>query len=201
MKTIKATIKIGTLLVHNQQLADPMNPYAKALKEVTSKKKKSDEDHEEVSRREFMGGLYFDDKLGPYAPASWAYKAIVEGARKSKMGKEVGPFVTIDELKIPIQYEGPRTRDGLWKDSRFADRRSVKVGQARVMRTRPRFDDCRLSFTIRIFDGGPNAEVVEQALEAASVAVGIGSGRPGSPKGSAAPGIGTFAIEKFDVQH
>jgi hypothetical protein len=199
MKTIAVSLKVGTLLVHNQQLADPQNEYAKALKEITGKKKKNDDDAEEISRREFQGGLYFDEKLGPYVPDSWIYRMIVEGARKSKMGKEVGPFLEIAEFRIPIVYDGPRTREGLWKDKRFIDRRSVVISGRRVMRTRPRFDNCRLDFTVRIYEGGPGSDVILQALDHASVSIGIGSGRPGSPKGTAAPGIGKFSIEKFEV--
>lgn len=200
IKRIAVELKVGQMMMHNQQLADPLNEYAKALKQVTAKKKKTDEDHLEMARREFQGGLYYDEKLGPYVPSSWIFKMLVEGARKRKNGKEVGGYVTIEELKIPIQYDGPRTREKLFADPRFTDRRCVKVGTAKVMRTRPRFEDCTLAFTIVVYEGGPNVDVIEQALDAATLAVGIGDGRPGSPKGAAAPGVGTFTIEKFEAE-
>jgi hypothetical protein len=197
VKKIAVELKVGLLLVHNQQLSDPLNEYAKALKQITAKKKKTDEDHAEVARREWHGGIYHDEKIGPYVPAAWLFKMLVEGARKSKNGREVGSFVTIEELKVPIIYEGPRGRAALAADPRFVDRRSAKVGTARVMRTRPKFEDCHLRYTIVVYEGGPDVEIIESALEAAAMAVGIGDGRPGSPKGAAAPGVGTFTIESF----
>ena len=45
-------------LMHNGQLSDPLNEWTKAKKKITDKKKKTDADHEEVSRLEWMGGLY-----------------------------------------------------------------------------------------------------------------------------------------------
>ncbi len=42
-RTFVVTIAGPCLLMHNGQLADPLNPHAKALKAFTSKKKKSDD--------------------------------------------------------------------------------------------------------------------------------------------------------------
>lgn len=54
------------LLTHNSQLSDPLNPWSKKLKSITSKKKKTDADHEEAARIEWKGGLYLD--AGPKGP-------------------------------------------------------------------------------------------------------------------------------------
>jgi len=43
--------------MHNGQLADPMNRFTKAIKEITGKRKKSDSDHMEISHLEFLGSL------------------------------------------------------------------------------------------------------------------------------------------------
>ena len=56
------------LLMHNIRLADPLNPIAKAMKAISSKRKKTDDDLAQLARLEFEGGLYVLPDLGPYLP-------------------------------------------------------------------------------------------------------------------------------------
>ncbi len=59
---IKANlIGISTLLMHNGRLANPTDKWTKALKEVTSKKKKTEEDHLEIKKMEWRASLYMDE--------------------------------------------------------------------------------------------------------------------------------------------
>ena len=44
------------LLMHNGALADPLNFWAKKMKEITAKQKKTDADHEEIGRLEWRAG-------------------------------------------------------------------------------------------------------------------------------------------------
>ena len=46
-----------------------MNKFAKAMKAITSKRKKTDEDYIELARLEFFGGLYADDQGRPHCRA------------------------------------------------------------------------------------------------------------------------------------
>jgi hypothetical protein len=194
MKTFNVVLSGPALLMHNGQLANPRNIYAKALKEITAKKKKSDEDHEEVSRREFQGGLYHDDELGPYLPGEAIQAMLVEGSRKSKQGREF-VSVTVEEDRVPLEYKGPRDRDALWKDDKFVHSSPVKVGQARVMRTRPLFRNWKLRFSVSIEDDATvNPSDVERALTEAGRKVGLGDWRPGSPRGGR---MGRFIVEEF----
>ena len=195
MKTFKVIISGPALLMHNGRLANPRDPYAKALKEITAKKKKSDEDHEEVSRREFQGSLYHDDEVGPYLPGDALQAMIVEGSRKAKQGREF-VSVSVEEDLVPLQYQGPRDRDGLWKEDRFVHVTGVKVGTARVMRTRPIFRNWKAAFTVTLEDDATiNPEDIERALTTAGRVVGIGDWRPGAPKGGR---HGRFVVEKFE---
>jgi len=58
---------LSPLLCHNGQTADPQNAYAKAMKAVSGKRKKTDADFDEMSRLEWLAGLYRseDDLLIP----------------------------------------------------------------------------------------------------------------------------------------
>lgn len=136
------------LLMHNVQLASPRNVYAKKLKALNSKMKKTDEDLLEIAQVEFMGGLYFDDALGPYLPSYNLRCCLVAGAKQNRAGKKVERGVTMQDAQLPLLYDGPRTMEGLWKDDAFVDIRSAAVQRSRVDRCRPRFDDWALEADI-----------------------------------------------------
>jgi hypothetical protein len=128
------------LVMHNGQMADPLNPHTKALKKLTGKKKKTDEDLLEIQRVEWMGGLYFDPKIGPYIPAEALEACIFNGAKLSRLGKDFKAACFVKGSKIPLLYEGPRELEALWATGEFKDIRGVVVSNRRVMRCRPLFN-------------------------------------------------------------
>lgn len=178
------------LLMHNGQLADPLNEYTKALKAVSKKKNKSDEDHLAVAKAEFQGGLYHDNDMGPYIPGDWLQSALIQGSKAVKLGKKFSASVVVPEEKIKLIYTGPREREALFANPNFIDRRAVRVQMAKVMRTRPVFRDWSATFEIEVFDGAVNGDEVEAALVQAGLFIGIGDGRPRLG--------GKFAIEEFE---
>lgn len=133
------------LLMHNVRLASPMNPYAKELSRLNKAKpssKRTDDDRLEIARVEWEGGLYFDEEVGPYVPASWVFKTILEGARAGRRGQKIEGGLTVVDLVHPLLYRGPRDIDALWGvggETEFVDFRTVRVGQAKVDRCRPIF--------------------------------------------------------------
>ncbi len=177
-RTFVVTIAGPCLLMHNGQLADPLNPHAKALKAFTSKKKKSDEDHLMIAELEFQGGLYFDDTMGPYVAGEALDAVMKEGARKKKLGTIFESCVATVDAGYPLIYEGPRTREGLWADPRFRDRRGVGVQTSRVIRTRPKFNKWSLKFEVQIFPSEINPENVRQAIIDGGRYVGLLNFRP-----------------------
>lgn len=114
MQTLKVKI-IGTrpLLVHADVFADPLNKLTKAHKVLTSKRKKSDEDHELIARSEWRGGLYFADDIGPFLPGINIESSLVAGGKLSKMGTQLKRSVEIMDSRCPIIYEGPHSRRAL----------------------------------------------------------------------------------------
>lgn len=131
------------LLMHNSQLASPMNPYAKRLKTITSKRSKTEEDLIAAARVEWEGGLYYDPDTGPYMPAANIYRCLINTARLTKTGKQVERGVTPTAHQFPVEYDGPRDLDAMWGEgighSPYVDMKSVKVQQNRTDRCRPIF--------------------------------------------------------------
>ena len=127
------------LIVHNGLLADRDYEWTRKLSEITSKRKKTDEDHDEVARLEWNGSLYFDDELGPILPGDNVRRCLLDAARLTKEGKNIERGVLRVSRKNRLEYDGPRSREKMWEDVRFRHRAIVKVGTSKVVRTRPKF--------------------------------------------------------------
>lgn len=166
------------LLMHNARLADPLDSMARNLKKVTSKLKKSEDDHLEMARLEFLGGLYHDAEAGPYIPGDNIFAVLVAAGRKRKLGKKVteGMFVTSGVNRL--DYKGPRTPSELWDDGNFMHRASVKVGMQRVNRTRPRFIGWSASASLHLDAEVLDLDDLRDIVEIAGRLVGLGDWRP-----------------------
>lgn len=166
------------LLMHNIRLADPLHPITKAMKAISSKRKKTDDDMEQLARLEFEGGLYLHPDLGPYLPGANVEKCIVEGGRITKQGKQVERGLFVVDNEVPLLYQGPRSADDLWADQNFRDTSAVKVGQSRVMRTRPKFSSWAADVDAEIDPGMLALDVLAGIVDDAGAKVGLGDYRP-----------------------
>jgi hypothetical protein len=179
MKAITFSIEgESPLIMHNSRLADPLDQFAKAMKQISGKQKKTETDHEEMARIEFFGGCYYDEKIGPYIPRENIEACIIEASKKQRLGQKFksGLMATVD--RYPLDYSGPRTLDKMYESSGFRDRRSVVVARSRVMRTRPCFRAWSLTFSV-VFDASQlNRGQVVKAVEEAGMIVGLGDYRP-----------------------
>jgi hypothetical protein len=176
-QSLKFTITgVSPLLMHNGQLVDPLNYYSQKLKEVTKKRTKTDADHDEMGRIEFYGGLYLSNGE-PCIPGEVLEAAVIRGAMKEKRGPQAKAAILIHNNPA-LQYDGPRTPEELWKDERFRLRVAAKVGQAKVMRTRPKFDNWSADVDIKFLPSLLNAKEVKSFLVTAGEQIGIGDWRP-----------------------
>lgn len=166
------------LIVHNGLLADRDYEWTRKLSEITSKRKKTDEDHDEVARLEWNGSLYYDDEIGPYLPGDNVRRSLLDAARLTKEGKNIERGVLRVSRKNPLTYDGPRTREKMWADPRFRHRAIVKVGTSKVVRTRPKFvgwsASVQVDYDSSIIDG---RDLVRIASSAGNY-IGLCDGRP-----------------------
>ncbi len=135
------------LIQHNGDLANPMNPIVKAMKLISGKRKKTEADFEELARLEFLGGLYVSDNPGIILPAEVVESCINAGARKFKEGMTAkAGMVVMDHAKLI--FDGPQTPDEMWEDGRFTFQKMVVVQRARILRTRPSFENWSANITV-----------------------------------------------------
>lgn len=167
---------LSGLLMHNGQLADPLSPFARAIKSVSARRTKTDSDHLELARLEFMGSLYLQDGE-PCLPGEMIEAVLLQGARRSKQGKQAAAAI-VCEGNHKLDYPGPRSPDGLWEDESFRLRAGVRVGTARVMRTRPVFRQWSSVVLIEFNDAIVNATDVVKWATVAGAEIGLGDWRP-----------------------
>lgn len=180
MITLKFHIEgVSPLIMHNGELANPTNTYAKSIKEISAKRKKTDADHEEMARLEFLGGLYLH-KGAPCIPDYVFEGCLISrggAARNERMGQEAakGLFVNSNALLI---YDGPKEPDKLWQDKRFVYQKISNVKGSKVLRTRAIFEEWAADVEVSILEEFLNPKDVERWVYYAGDAVGLMDWRP-----------------------
>ena len=173
-------VKNCPFLSHNGQLAHPLNPYAKAIREISGKRKKVDADHEEMAHLEFLGSLYLDEKQEPCIP-DYVIRGMLLGkggaARKQRLGKdaELGILITGN---FPLEYEGPRNAEKLWKDGGFRFDSLERIQNSKVARTRPIFHQWSSTVEVQYNDDYINGDTVDLLMIKAGNECGIGDRHP-----------------------
>lgn len=178
------------LWLHNpESLANPMSPLSQQIKTLTSKRKKTTEDHKAIAQLEFEGGLYWDKKLGVVVPSWNVQKCLIEAARLRRLGKGVERGAAIlDGQNLKLAFKGESLSvDELWEaranpddpDSPPAYWRSVTMGQRgnRITRTRPYFEEWSLSFDLAVVDTQLDRHEAVTIIEEAGSMIGLGDSR------------------------
>jgi hypothetical protein len=179
MEVLKLKIT-GTspLMMHSDRLANPLLPETKAHKELTSKRKKTDEDHLAIAKSEFLSGLYYSESTGIYIPGANFDATFKAGAKLQKLGTAWtrGALVLSDRAKLI--HSGPKTPEALWNDTQFVDCRGVKVGTAKVMRYRPVFAEWACELEVAFNPDVLNMSEVKKTLADAGALIGVCEYRP-----------------------
>ncbi len=182
MKNIQIDVRgTSALLMNNAEGADPLNQFAKELKKVSGKTKKTEEDHILMSDIEWRKNLYWNDELGVHIPAENLASMIAGSMRLSKQGKQSIHILVDDDM--PLAFKNSKNLDRLAHDPAMRKRANVKNGMKTVQRTRPQIPS-GWTGTIKLLvdvDGIDPDQVVDFVKRAGHV-VGLGDWRPSSPK-------------------
>lgn len=183
LPTITICLKgVSPLLCHNGQTADQRNTYAKAIKAVSSKRKKTDADYDELARLEWLAGLYcFGDEL--VIPDYVLESTMIGGAKKSKRGPQAkcGMFFTKHAV---LEFNGKPavinddTLAEMFASGDFTHTIGVKVGMSKIMRTRPMFRNWSCQALVQYDPDVLNHRDIEELAIDAGKLVGMGDWRP-----------------------
>jgi hypothetical protein len=166
-KILVNLVGIVPLILHNGELANSLNQWSKMIKEITSKRKKTEADINQISEYEWYGGLYYDDLIGPYIPGEMVDACLRDAGKLRKRGKDIKRAVQTMDAKIPLKYKGPRNIDDLWKSGNFVDTRMAGVNNGRISRTRPIFLEwsitCNICFNADVINKTDLVDIITDA--------------------------------------
>jgi hypothetical protein len=174
------------LLMHNGQLSDPLNEWNKRKKKITDKRKKTEADHEEIGRLEWMGGLYLHNGA-PCIPREAIKATLLRAGKTLRKGEKVKPGI-VCEAHALVLYEGPTDPKMLWEDGRFMLRTTKPQKGQRVVRTRPIFFPWQADVVLAFNDEMLNPEEVDELMAIAGHTIGFLEERPE---------YGRFTAKKF----
>jgi hypothetical protein len=190
-----AMIKVGlhitgttTLLMHADTLADPLRPETKDFRKVTSKRTKTDDDYEEMSRFEYLAGLYLNTDGRIVIPARNVMRCLIEGARITKSGPKVERGLIVLDTDFPLQYDGPVEPGALYADKRFVSRMTISVMKKRTVRCRPKFSQWAVDVELMIDSKVLSVDELRDIATDAGSMIGLGDYRKGG-------GFGRFKAE------
>lgn len=178
---------LSALVTHAERLADPLDHFTRAIAAVSKKRGKTDADHEEIARLEFLGGLYTDPvltlplngkKAVPVLPAWNILRCLQDGARRHKRGLDVPRGIYPLVESVPIEFDGPTDPAKMWRDGRFTLRKSVGIQRSRTMRTRPFFAEWGASLPIEVDPTVFDLDTLATLWREAGVYAGLGEMRP-----------------------
>jgi len=178
---IERTYRIkGTVptIMHSGRMANPLDEYAKAIKQITPKRNKTDEDYEEMRRLEFFGALYQTEDGAPGWPGENIESMLRAAARTQKRGKDVEKALLSEPVVFPLIYDGPKDAVTLSMTPRFVDTRKAGVQRSAVMRTRPIFTEWELEFTVHVRIDKLNPTDVDEFVVIAGRDIGLSDYRP-----------------------
>lgn len=173
-------VGVTPLLMHSCRGANPLDPDVKVLKTFTSKRNKTDEDHIEILRLQYLLHAYHNNDIGFYIPANVIEATIINGAKKVSRGggKKMQTAIEVVSPKVPLVCDAPKDIHEAYQNSEFTDVRNVDVDGSLIMRIRPRFDRWRIRFDINVDESIINPDEFASALNFAGSQVGICDFRP-----------------------
>ena len=194
------------LIMHNNQSADPLNRYTKHSKPLKAKKKKTDEDHAEISRIDWEAGLYLSNGLVG-VKGEMLFSCLLAASKRRKNGRIFPTSVSFSESFYPLTYPGLQIKaveteeipnpglDKFFEGHRFVT--LVRVNGSTVPSTRPYFPVWSLSFSVHLDESQMERRTLDETVVDAGLFCGLGDWRPNSPKSGGQ--YGRFELVKSEV--
>jgi hypothetical protein len=166
------------LMMHSDKLANPLAEATKVHKALTSKRKKTEDDHLAIARSEFLAGCYWNERDGMHIPGACLDASFLAGAKLQKLGTHWKRGALVIENAAKLAYDGPTTPAQLWERAEFVDVRGVKVGAAKLMRYRPIFLRWQAEASVSINTDVLDLAEAKKAINDAGALIGVCEYRP-----------------------
>lgn len=155
---------------------DPLNRFSKMIKQVSSKRNKTDADYGELARLEWYAGLYTQDGK-PCIPGEVLEAAFCNGAKRNKLGKQSQAGIICPKNYVLV-HPDPQDLDDMWNDGSFKFTVGVRVKSERIMRTRPIFRERGTEFELEFDDRLLNERQIRDIVRITGEEIGLMDWRP-----------------------
>ena len=172
---------VSPLLMHNGAAGlDTRSPAKLEIASIAKKRgsNRTETDDARLVELECQNGLYLDDGGRPTLPASAIRGAIEAAARKTKQGPAVREGLLVESVDR-FDYDEDElgtTVEEIGKRAQFTV--PVVVQRARILRTRPKFDEWSVTCTVDVDDEQVDRPMLTAWLDVAGRRVGLGDWRP-----------------------
>lgn len=180
---MQITLKcVGTkpLLLHNVELANPLNDWTRSLNELRGvpSKRRTDDWHAQVAHIEFMGAFYDIPEIdGIGIPAENIRRSLVGGAKATRQGTTVDRAVNLIVPAVPIIYDGPRKPQELWDLGGFKLTRMMRGSNGASPTTYPIFHEWAVTVPFDLDESILSPRDFESIAEKAGRIEGLGACR------------------------
>jgi hypothetical protein len=166
--------------MHNGQMVDPLNPFARDIKKISGKRDKTESDYAEMARLEWYGGLYLDGGK-PCLSGDIIEATFVTGSKKRNKGKTAKAGVYCSK-NFPLVFTGSEDKKldltTMWESKKYHLSVPVRIGQSKVMRMRPQFEEWSAIIELNFDDGMLNPTEVFDILKICGEQIGLCDWRP-----------------------
>lgn len=168
------------LMMHNAQTVNPFNEFTKAIKPLTSKKNKTEDDMMQLYKLQFMASLYV--KEGQYIiPAQMFWKSICTAAKEQKLGKKFEQSMIVPDDCLLDFEDKDCPPDALFENeelrSKYVDIRDGVIMRARVPVCRSFFPKWKTVLTIWFDETQLNEDDIIRITDIAGKRYGVGTYR------------------------
>jgi hypothetical protein len=177
--TIKA---VGTkpLLLHNVDLANPLNPWARKMTDLrgTPSKRRTEKWHEEMAYVSFMGAFYdIPDSEGVAIPCENPRRSLVDAAKAQRLGTQVQRALMVTVPAAPLIYDGPRTPQQMWDEGSWHLTRMIRGTGGASPTTYPVFREWAIRVPFALDESLLNVRDLTEIAERAGRIEGLGASR------------------------
>lgn len=169
----------GPMLQHNGRLSNPLDPYTRAIKAISKKRNKTDEDLAEMAQLEARGCMYETDDGFLGLPNENVWRCVYDASKAFKLGEDIKRGLNFIPQTMPLVIDGEQAKcDTYLHDPEHMFYKSVKVMRARVMRSRPIIRNWTSTHDFDLLDDVIDLGNLMPVLERAGRLVCVGDWRP-----------------------
>lgn len=173
---------IGTkpLLLHNVDLANPLNPWSRKMAELRGipSKRRTEKWHEDMAYANFMGAFYDIPEVdGIAVPSENMRRSIIEAAKLNRLGTAVQRALSVTTAATPLIFDGPKEPQRLWDSRSFQLTRMIRGSGGASPTTYPMFREWALRVPFDLDESVLNERDLREVAERAGRIEGLGASR------------------------